>query len=42
MARPPKMGLDYFPLDVNFLNDLKIKKLVRSFGASAVAVALDV
>ena len=42
MARPPKMGLDYFPLDVNFLNDLKTKKLVRSFGASAVAVALDV
>lgn len=36
------MGLDYFPLDVNFLNDLKTKKLVRSFGASAVAVALDV
>jgi len=35
MARPPKMGLDYFPLDVNFLNDLKTKKLVRSFGASA-------
>ena len=42
MASPPKMGLDYFPLDVNFLNDLKTKKLVRSFGASAVAVALDV
>ena len=42
MARPPKTGLDYFPLDVNFLNDLKTKKLVRSFGASAVAVALDV
>lgn len=42
MARPPKMGLDYFPLDVNFLNDLKTKKLVRSFGATAVAVSLDV
>ena len=42
MARPPKIGLDYFPLDVNFLNDLKTKKLVRSYGASAVAVAIDV
>ena len=42
MARPPKMGLDYFPLDVNFLNDLKTKKVVRSYGASAVAVALNV
>ena len=42
MARPPKTGLDYFPLDVNFLNDLKTKKVVRSYGASAVAVALSV
>lgn len=41
MARPPKMGLDYFPLDVNFLNDLKTKKVVRNYGASAVAVALN-
>ena len=42
MARPPKVGLDYFPLDVNFLNDLKTKKIVRSYGASAIAVALNV
>lgn len=42
MARPTKTGLDYFPLDVNFLNDLKTKKLVRGYGASAVAVALNV
>ena len=42
MARPTKTGLDYFPLDVNFLNDLKTKKLVRSYGAPAVAVALNV
>lgn len=42
MARPPKVGLDYFPLDVNFLNDLKTKKIVRSYGASAVAVAINV
>ena len=42
MARPPKVGLDYFPLDVNFLNDLKTKKIVRSYGAQAVAVALNV
>ena len=42
MARPPKVGLDYFPLDVNFLNDLKTKKIVRGYGASAVAVALNV
>ena len=42
MARPPKVGLDYFPLDVNFLNDLKTKKIVRCYGASAVAVALNV
>ena len=42
MARPQKVGLDYFPLDVNFLNDLKTKKIVRCYGAAAVAVALNV
>lgn len=42
MARPRKDGLDYFPLDVNFLSDLKIKKIIRAYGAQAVAVVMSV
>lgn len=42
MARPRKDGLDYFPLDVNFLSDLKIKKIIRAHGAQAVAVVISV
>ena len=42
MARPRKDGLDYFPLDVNFLSDLKIKKIIRSYGAQSVAVVMSV
>ena len=42
MARPRKDGLDYFPLDVNFLSDLKIKKIIRAYGAQAVAVVMGV
>ena len=36
MARPRKDGLDYFPLD------LKIKKIIRAYGAQAVAVVMSV
>lgn len=42
MARPRKDGLDYFPVDVNFLSDLKIKKTIRAYGAQAVAVVMNV
>ena len=42
MARPRKDGLDYFPIDVNFLSDLKIKKIIRAYGAQAVAVVMSV
>ena len=42
MARPRKDGLDYFPVDVNFLSDLKIKKIIRAHGAQAVAVVISV
>lgn len=42
MARPRKDGLNYFPLDVNFLSDLKIKKIIRAYGAQAVAVVMSV
>ncbi len=39
MARPLKKGLDYFPLDVDFYRDIKVRKLMRSNGGGkAIAV----
>ncbi len=38
MARPKKQGLDYFTCDVNFYQDIKIRKLIRHKGVQAVSV----
>lgn len=38
MARPRKMGLDYFPFDVDFFSDKKIKRLRAKFGTDGIAV----
>lgn len=40
MARPRKDGLEYYPMDVNFLGDIKVKKVIRSHGIQAVVVIL--
>lgn len=40
MARPQKQGLDYFPLDVDFFSDRKIKRLQAQFGTKGIAVYL--
>ena len=37
MARPRKTGLEYFPLDVDFYNDLKVRKLMRNYGGGKAA-----
>lgn len=37
-GRNVKMGLDYFPMDVNFFSDLKIRKLIKYQGGKAVFV----
>lgn len=42
MARPIKQGLDYFPLDTNFFNNPKIKKLRRSHGCEGVATYMNI
>lgn len=42
MARPEKAGLDYFPLDVGFLRDKKVKLLKTEFGACSVIFVLYV
>lgn len=40
MARPRKDGLDYFPVDVNILSDIKTKKLIRSLGTETIAILI--
>lgn len=41
MARPFKEGLDYFPLDVDFLEDKKIKLIKVEFGAKGILVLMS-
>lgn len=38
MPRPQKEGLDYFPLDVTFFSDPKIKILKARYGVDGIAV----
>ncbi len=38
MARTIKKGLDYFPFDVDFFQDIKIRKLIKYQGGKAVTV----
>jgi len=38
MARPHKTGLDYFPFDVDFFEDIKIRKLIKRQGGKAPSV----
>jgi len=38
LARPRKKGLDYFPLDVDFFSDKKIKRLRARYGTDGVTV----
>lgn len=40
MSRPQKSGVDYFPLDVGFYSDIKIKGLKARFGADGIAIYL--
>lgn len=41
MARPYKQGLDYFPLDVNFLQDIKTRKIMRACGAQSIPILIS-
>lgn len=40
MPRPQKEGIDYFPLDVNFFVDKKVKILKARFGADGITIYL--
>lgn len=41
MARPISQGIDYFPLDVGFLRDIKVRKIIRACGISATPILID-
>lgn len=38
MARPKKEGIEYFPLDVNFYRNRKIRRLIRSQGEQSIGI----
>ena len=40
MARPEKKGLDYFPLDVNFMHDRKVRRVCRAHGNLGMCVVI--
>ena len=40
MARAPKEGIDYFPFDVSFFSDRKIKILRARYGADGIELYL--
>ncbi len=41
MARPTKDGINYFPMDVGFLQDKKVRLIKGEFGAKGVLVLLQ-
>ena len=38
MARPVKAALEYFPMDIGFFQDIKVRKLIRFQGGKAVTI----
>lgn len=40
MARPTKQGVDYFPLDVGFFSDVKIRKIARACGPNSASIII--
>ncbi|WP_251947263.1 DUF4373 domain-containing protein [Levilactobacillus brevis] len=41
MARPIKKGIDYYSIDVDFLRDIKIRKIMRSCGIATGSILLS-
>ena len=41
MARPMKDGISYFSFDVDFLNDIKVRKIKRQFGNDGIVVVIS-
>ena len=40
MARPISKGVDYFPLDVGFLSDIKVRKIMVAHKSQSIAVLI--
>ena len=40
MARPVKQGIDYFPFDVDFFQDLKVRKIMKSCGSQSASILI--
>ena len=40
MARPLSRGIEYYPLDVDFVNDIKIRKIMKSCGPNSIAIII--
>lgn len=40
MARPKKQGIDYFPLDVDFFSNVKIRKIARACGSQSTSILI--
>lgn len=40
MARPKKQGIDYFPFDVDFFSDVKIRKIIRACGSQSTSILI--
>lgn len=41
LARMPKVGLDYFSLDVNFLSHIKVRRIIRACGLQSVPILVQ-
>lgn len=40
MGRPTKQGIDYFPLEVGFFSDIKIRKISRACGSQSASILI--
>ena len=40
MARPISKGISYFPLDVDFMQNLKIRKVIQACGPNSIAIIM--
>ena len=40
MARPISKGISYFPLDVDFMKNLKIRKVIQACGPNSIAIIM--
>lgn len=40
MARPLKNGLDYYPLNVDFFSDIKVRRLIKAGGSQSISILI--